>query len=38
VPGAPLIDYWVIGVDRNNTDNTKDIIQKHLGKVILILM
>lgn len=30
---APLIDYWVIGVDRNNTDTTEEVIHKHLGKV-----
>jgi hypothetical protein len=30
---APLIDSWVIGVDRNNTDNTEEIILKHLGNV-----
>jgi hypothetical protein len=30
---APLIDAWVIGVDRNNTDNTEEVIKKHLGGV-----
>ena len=30
---APIIDYWVIGVDRNNTDNTEDVIAKHLSHV-----
>ncbi|KAJ1478465.1 hypothetical protein T484DRAFT_1817448, partial [Baffinella frigidus] len=28
---APLIDYWIVGIDANNTDNSEEIIRKHLG-------
>lgn len=28
---AKIIDYWLIGVDDKNTDNSPEIIQKHLG-------
>lgn len=30
---APLIDYWVIGVDDANTDATPEVIQRHLGHI-----
>ena len=30
---APLIDYWIVGVDDKNTDNSVEIIQKHLGHI-----
>ena len=30
---APLIDYWIIGVDDKNTDNSEEIIKKHLGHI-----
>ena len=25
--------YWVIGVDRNNTDETEEVIARHLAEV-----
>jgi len=28
---APLIDYWIVGIDSNNTDNSEEVIRKHLG-------
>jgi len=28
---AKVIDYWLIGVDDHNTDNSPEIIMKHLG-------
>ena len=28
---AKIIDGWIIGVDDDNTDNSIDIIKKHLG-------
>ncbi|KAJ6229953.1 tpr repeat-containing protein [Anaeramoeba flamelloides] len=28
---AKIIDYWVIGLDVLNTDNSEEIIEKHLG-------
>lgn len=30
---AKFIDYWVIGVDDQNTDNSAEIITKHLGHI-----
>jgi len=30
---AKIIDYWIIGVDDNNTDDSEAIIQKHLGHI-----
>lgn len=30
---AKIIDYWVIGVDRLNTDDSAEIIHKHLGHI-----
>jgi hypothetical protein len=30
---APLIDYWIIGVDDKNTDNSEEIIDKYLGHI-----
>ena len=30
---APLIDYWIIGVDDKNTDNSEEIIHKYLGHI-----
>jgi len=30
---AKIIDYWVIGVDDNNTDRSPQIIRKHLGHI-----
>ena len=30
---AKVIDYWIIGVDDANTDNSPEIIQKHLGHI-----
>mmetsp|Transcript_45406 Transcript_45406/g.106647 ORF Transcript_45406/g.106647 Transcript_45406/m.106647 type:complete len:580 (-) Transcript_45406:109-1848(-) len=30
---APLIDYWIVGLDDHNTDNSEEIIQKHLGHI-----
>eukprot|EP01138_Halocafeteria_seosinensis_P000908 gb/GECG01000931.1/.p1 GENE.gb/GECG01000931.1/~~gb/GECG01000931.1/.p1 ORF type:complete len:139 (+),score=8.12 gb/GECG01000931.1/:1-417(+) len=30
---AKLIDYWVIGVDDNNTDGSRSVINKHLGSI-----
>ena len=30
---APIVDFWVIGVDRNNTDDTENVIKTHLAGV-----
>jgi hypothetical protein len=30
---AKVIDYWVIGVDDANTDDSAEVIQKHLGHI-----
>jgi hypothetical protein len=30
---APLIDCWIIGVDDKNTDNSEEVIHKHLGHI-----
>jgi len=30
---AKIIDYWVIGVDDNNTDSSPAVIRKHLGHI-----
>ena len=30
---APIIDYWIIGIDDKNTDNSEAIIRKHLGHI-----
>ena len=30
---APLIDCWIVGVDDKNTDNSEEIIYKHLGHI-----
>ena len=30
---APLIDYWIIGVDDKNTDGSEEIIDKYLGHI-----
>lgn len=30
---AAIIDYWIIGVDDANTDDSSEVIQKHLGHI-----
>jgi hypothetical protein len=30
---AKVIDYWIIGVDDHNTDDSEEIIRKHLGHI-----
>lgn len=30
---AKIIDYWIIGVDDKNTDNSPEVITKHLGHI-----
>jgi len=30
---APLIDYWIIGVDDHNTDESEDVIRQYLGHI-----
>jgi len=30
---APLVDYWLIGVDDKNTDGSEEVIQKTLGHI-----
>lgn len=30
---AKIIDYWIIGVDDANTDDSAEVIQKHLGHI-----
>lgn len=30
---APIIDYWIIGIDDKNTDNSEEIIKKHIGHI-----
>jgi len=30
---ANIIDYWIVGVDDHNTDDSEEIIKKHLGHI-----
>lgn len=30
---AKVIDYWVIGIDEENTDNSPEVIMKHVGHI-----
>jgi len=30
---AKVIDYWVIGIDEDNTDNSPEIIRQHVGHI-----
>jgi tetratricopeptide (TPR) repeat protein len=30
---AKIIDYWIIGIDDANSDNSEEVIQKHLGHI-----
>lgn len=30
---AKIVDYWIVGVDSNNTDNSPAVIQKYLGHI-----
>jgi hypothetical protein len=30
---AKIIDYWIVGVDDANTDNSEEVIRKHLGHI-----
>lgn len=30
---AKIIDYWIVGVDDNNTDSSPQVIMKHLGHI-----
>ncbi len=30
---AKVIDYWVIGIDDANTDNSPEVIMKHVGHI-----
>ena len=30
---AKVIDYWVIGIDEENTDNSPEVIMQHVGHI-----
>ncbi|KAJ1476105.1 hypothetical protein T484DRAFT_3126600 [Baffinella frigidus] len=30
---AKIIDYWIIGIDRKNSDNSEEVIRKHVGHI-----